>query len=1287
MSVAGSGVVGRASWARAGWVVAALVVVLAGALAWSASARAEDCSVPDLGYNAACGPEYESPGWGDAAGWADPSQYSTIQLADITGNGQDELLARNNDGLEIWTFDTTLGQWRPAIGADGRPEVLTDFRSPLPTESPDSHGADPMVYSTIRAVQVLGNGTESIVAQFPDGTHTYDYVAPAGTKNIDGGKWLEEPVSGPTGNLPPSDYLNMRVIPVQPYVTPATLVFQDAFYLHSGPGTPGGGSWDPSGQITRTPETTDPQYYLDNRAALWPILGSDGPHLTPVDVYRTADGVGWQIYDPRLTTYCSFYGSFNDCPQIPTTRPYHEPWTGVPGYFGGPAAPFSDHSSPSFGADPSYYETLRVANHLRGPGDNDGYVLGRLPDGLHVYASSNGADWDTSLPVLAALKDPAPPGEWSSIRTGDITGDGRTDVLGLVGGQLRAWELKPNGSGGWAWSELPAAVPLNLGQTFEGNASYYSTIQVGPVAGSGYPDGVIARGPFGIRTWFYCTGGASKVPGCASLQGKTGWTSWLPQPSPQVTTAPDASYPQFTGAQAAAWTALNNLAKSKQLIDTDESTVRDVWTATNPVSDHDLSTLSDGIVLAAGCSSASETSVNPPAYRVDTAQPAQSGCTPPTGSSGFTAADWTTVVNETLADIYYAQQVNDYYTNLGNLRRDSFLAEGATLPAIADSISALDGAADNSVQLSAQTLLSGAIGIGGSIAGVLVADNPIVAAGLGIASYIIGMIPSATPDLTGSQFTGTLGDLQNRFAQAVTGEDNAQEEQNYEVRQNWGLLRLVGQLTAPNGAWHTIDYIGLKGAMEEGYAVYAYKQLLPTMYYRYVVTNCSDHDADYFRVVCDGTQFTRFAGTVGRLPNFTTLQQPTYVDQGGTPQRPCAWYEGAYSCYYNSPPPNNLGTQVWGASTCNYTGLPASAWKYDCTLGVNPSLSVGVDGSENGWNFATCVGNPVVVGTSVGTGGSCSGPPNGPGLASVGPDGTLQLSITSALPRGFQVRSATLPANRVLYEPNGPGNLLSKSAKGLTSEGSGHGLGAIQLTIAKGGQPGGSGETLLGGTRSGPAASLTLQNHANGLAATRTTTMRLRLSDVQVAVPEACQQVPASVSMTSPEFMLNTSLKLSNGRSTRTVSVPILWSCDYNNRGSVTELRTVAPQVPTERPGLAVSISGPQRVTPGSQVTYTVRLLNTRRGRGSREISSLWNVEAQTALNPFKRNVTPGPVIRRLRELPRGKSNTLRIPIHIPATAGKVKRLCVSVLATADSARPARAQACAAIRAPRKGKR
>lgn len=1266
--------------------LAVVLAVMALGLVLAASARAENCqpgpngSPGDYAYNGACGPEFESPGWGDGAGWRSPSQYSTIKLADITGNGQDELLARNSDGLEIWRFDTSIGQWRPAIGADGLPEVLRDFRSPLPNESPDSHGTDPMVYSTLQAAQVLGNGTESIVAQFPDGTHTYDYVPPAGTKNIDGGKWLEEPVSGPTGDRPPSEYLNMRVIPVQPGVTPATLVFQYSYYVHSGPGTPGGGSWAATGTTTLAPPTTAPGYYLDNRSALWPVegAGSAGPQLRPVDIYRTKNGIGWQIYDPGKN-FCPRYGG---CAANAT-------WSGEPSAFGGAVGPFPDTDSVQygcvtenfncFGTSPDFYETLRTANDLRGPGDNDGYVLGRLSNGLHVYASSYGSDWDTSIPVLTALKDPdsapytPPPGTWSSIRTGDITGDGRTDVLAVVNGQLEAWELKPNGSGGWAWSQLPAAVPLNLGQSFEDNASYYSTIQVGPVAGSGYPDGVIARGPFGVRTWFYCSGGASPVPGCASLQGQSGWTSFLPQDT--------SSYPQFTGAQAAAWTQLNAMAAADNLIGPN-TTVRSVWTGPDAPTDTQLDNLSNGLLVGAKCSG--ETSANPPTY---------ASCTPPAGSSGFGVPDWTAVVNETFREIYDARQVLSYFDQLNNIRQDAFLTNTATLPAIGSELQPLNGAAATPVSISPWAAESAGIGIAGAFAGAAVVPPFGPAAGviLAAASYAIGLISSGTPAVQAPPFFGTYADLQSRFATAAAQADKTLEVQGGEVRQNWNEMQLITQLTAPGGPWNKMDGTGLESSMEEGLTLWAYQTLLPTLYDRYVITGCRGEKEVPGNTDCFFSNWGPVTMTNGSA---TTLQAPPSGNWdsganggGGTP---CYWHWFFHyiRCDYTSPPTSNgangqdLATQVWGAvsNACNYNGSPLTKWTFGCSLGVPAQYSIDQAGDAYGWAFTTCTGNPVVsapdgrdTSGSAAPQGQCTTPT---GSATPGSDGDMQLSATAGPPRGFDVSSATLESRGLLHATGPDAKTASSSpASPLTT---------IHLSIGHGRQLAGGGREL-GSAPGTPPATLVLSHNSHGQP-----TVRFSLSRVGVAVPQACQELPASVSLTTSPFQVTTTLVLSNGHGTRTISLPSTWECVRDRAGTITTMRTIAPTPPAQRPGLRVFIRGPRTVIPGSTVSYTVELRNNRRGPRNRTMSSLWNLTTRVNLMPG-RSGQPAPsvrfaaptIVRQFRELRRGRSKTLRIVMHIPAALSEtnLQQVCVTAGATADAARSAFAQTCATLAA------
>ncbi len=75
-----------------------MMAAVAVALAASSAAQAQsDCANDTTPvYTDACGPTFALPGWGHAGGWTDASKYSTIQLADLNGDGRDELLAHND---------------------------------------------------------------------------------------------------------------------------------------------------------------------------------------------------------------------------------------------------------------------------------------------------------------------------------------------------------------------------------------------------------------------------------------------------------------------------------------------------------------------------------------------------------------------------------------------------------------------------------------------------------------------------------------------------------------------------------------------------------------------------------------------------------------------------------------------------------------------------------------------------------------------------------------------------------------------------------------------------------------------------------------------------------------------------------------------------------------------------------------------------------------------------------------------------------------------------------------
>ncbi len=174
---------------RARSVLTGLLAAAAFALAPSPAA-ADGCPSANDGYTGNCGPMFAVPSWTDAGGWSDPSQYSTIRLTDVNGDGRDELIGRSDAGVEIYRFDTTLGQWRPQVDANGVPQLLKDFATPLPSNEGDPHSpAQAQYYSTIQAANIDGQPGAEILARFWDGMRVYKYSPPAGTNSINGGTW------------------------------------------------------------------------------------------------------------------------------------------------------------------------------------------------------------------------------------------------------------------------------------------------------------------------------------------------------------------------------------------------------------------------------------------------------------------------------------------------------------------------------------------------------------------------------------------------------------------------------------------------------------------------------------------------------------------------------------------------------------------------------------------------------------------------------------------------------------------------------------------------------------------------------------------------------------------------------------------------------------------------------------------------------------------------------------------------------------------------------------------
>src|SRR5206468_1397275 len=99
------------------------------------------------------------PALSDAAGWNEADNYSTIQYADIDGDGRAELVARGGVGIHVYKCDPASHTWSgPFYG---------------PAFSDASGWAGPHYYATIRCADIDGDGRAELLARSGVGIHVY----------------------------------------------------------------------------------------------------------------------------------------------------------------------------------------------------------------------------------------------------------------------------------------------------------------------------------------------------------------------------------------------------------------------------------------------------------------------------------------------------------------------------------------------------------------------------------------------------------------------------------------------------------------------------------------------------------------------------------------------------------------------------------------------------------------------------------------------------------------------------------------------------------------------------------------------------------------------------------------------------------------------------------------------------------------------------------------------------------------------------------------------------------
>ena len=140
--------------------------------------------------------EFLQPAWSDAGGWSDPSRYETITTGDVNGDGRTELLGRDGVLIEVYEWaEGTDGQpdpeqWVPAAPgpqlADSAGWDGLQYSSTIQTADLDGNGTaeivardgDHLIAFTFTGTD-LATGTWSVLPNGPAWSDAAGWDAPA----------------------------------------------------------------------------------------------------------------------------------------------------------------------------------------------------------------------------------------------------------------------------------------------------------------------------------------------------------------------------------------------------------------------------------------------------------------------------------------------------------------------------------------------------------------------------------------------------------------------------------------------------------------------------------------------------------------------------------------------------------------------------------------------------------------------------------------------------------------------------------------------------------------------------------------------------------------------------------------------------------------------------------------------------------------------------------------------------------------------------------------------------
>jgi MYXO-CTERM domain-containing protein len=338
------------------------------------------------------------PALSDDSGWSDASNWSTLRMGDLDGDGRADLCARANAGIRCWR---SLGDAFEATAIEG------------PALADDVGWAAPAYHGTLRMADVDGDGRDDLCVRSASDFRCYPSLGAAGFAD----PWTLPDLGDDQGFDEPSRYGTIRMADVD----------------------------------------GDARVDLCARAAegmrCWPSTGAGfGP---PLEGPAWSDAAGWRR--PEYWSTIRLVDVDGDaradlCARAAAGLRCHlSSGSGFGGEVAGPA--WTDASG---WGDYDNYSTIRFAD-IDGDGDAD--VCARANAGIRCHAWT-GEGFAEDAIVGPELSDASGFGNirfYSTIRLADVDGDGAADLCARAAAGLRCWPSQGDGFGepwlGPAWSD------------------------------------------------------------------------------------------------------------------------------------------------------------------------------------------------------------------------------------------------------------------------------------------------------------------------------------------------------------------------------------------------------------------------------------------------------------------------------------------------------------------------------------------------------------------------------------------------------------------------------------------------------------------------------------------------------------------------------------------------------------------------------------------------------------------------------------------------------------------